>query len=85
MVAGETDKYFAMEGSRATISGQCVGGANQIGRFRLASPSSLADGASGIDVLHLIKSAQSCLKIPQADRIPSMRSAYLTYSGRVLQ
>ena len=48
-------------------------------------PSRLADGAFDIAVLHLTKSAQNGLKIPQSDRIPSMRSAYLTCDWRVLQ
>jgi hypothetical protein len=79
MKCGET------EPSQATGSGGCVGSANLIGRFRLAPPSSLTDGAFGIAVLHLTKSAQSGLKIPQTDRISSMRSAYLTCCWRALQ
>ena len=78
-------KCSEREPSQATGSGGCVGGGNLIERFCLASPSSLADGAFGIAVLHLTKSAQSGLKIPQTDRIPSMRRAYLTCDWRVLQ
>ena len=71
--------------SQTTGFGGCVGGANLVGRFSLAPPSSLVDGAFGIAVLHLTKSAQSDLKFPQTDRIPSMRSAYLTCCWRALQ
>ncbi len=78
-------KCSETEPSQTMGSGGCVGGANLIGRFRLVPPSSLADGAFGIAVLHLTKSAQSGLKISQADKIPSMRSAYLTCDWRVLQ
>jgi hypothetical protein len=49
------------------------------------TPSSLADGAFSIAVLHLTKSAQSGLKIPQTDGIPSMCSTYLTCDWRALQ
>ncbi len=63
-------KYSETEPSQTTGSGGCVGGGNLIERFRLASPSSLADGAFGIAVLHLTKSAQSGLKIPQTMGFP---------------
>ncbi len=46
-------KCSETEPSQATGSGGCVGGANLIGRIRLVPPSSLADGAFGIAVLHL--------------------------------
>ena len=78
-------KCSETEPSQATGSGGCVGSTNLIGRFHLAPPSSLADGAFGIAVLNLTKSAQSDLKIPLTDRIPLMRSAYLTCDWRVLQ
>jgi hypothetical protein len=78
-------KCSETEPSQATGSGGWVAGANLIERFRLAPPSSLPDGAFGIVVLHLIKSAQSGLKIPHIDGIPSMCSAYLTRDWRALQ
>jgi hypothetical protein len=78
-------KCSETEPSQVTGSGGCVGGANLNQRFRLAPPSSLADGAFSIAVMHLTKSAQSGLKIPQPDGVPSMCSAYLARDWRALQ
>ena len=50
-------KCSETEPSQTTGSCGCVGGANLIGRFRPALPSSLADGAFGMAVLHLFVQA----------------------------